>query len=287
MRNISFNLSGKIDQLTVEALLSVKKETDTLNIPFFVVGAYARDIILKHCYGRSPHRMTIDIDLGINIASWGQFDTLISSLIATGKFSPTREQQRYLFKTIPIDIVPFGAIADKRLRIAWPPEHTLLMSVAGFNEAFENSIMVRINSDPELNVKVPTLAGLAVMKLIAWKEKYPERQKDAVDLMLIMHEYEHAGNFDRFYEKEQDLLREEGFDNQLAGIRLLGRDMAMIADRDTAIEITSILSAETDAQSHQKLIIDMIRGKLMVDINFEEINIQLKKLKQGFIEASV
>jgi predicted nucleotidyltransferase len=286
MRDILFNLSGKIDQQTVAALLAIKKEADTLNISFFIVGACARDILLQHCYGINPRRMTTDIDLGINIADWGQFDKLIGSLIATGKFSPTRERQRYIFDSIFIDIVPFGAIAGEQSRIGWPPEHEIFMSIVGFKEAFENSIVVRLNSDPELNVKVSTLPGLAMMKLISWKEKYPERAKDAEDLLLIMQEYENAGNFDRFYEKEIDLLQQEGFDNQLAGIRLLGRDMATIADKDTAREIRSILDAETDKQSHPKLIIDMIRGKLVVDSNFDAINLQLEKLKQGFIEVS-
>ena len=79
------------------------------------------------------------------------------------------------------------------------------------------------------------------MKLISWKEKYPERPKDADDFLLIMHEYEHAGNFDRLYASEQDLLTEEDFDNQIASIRLLGRDMAMIVNKDTAKVVRSIL----------------------------------------------
>ncbi len=157
------------------------------------------------------------------------------------------------------------------------------MSIVGFKEAFENSIMIRLNSDPELDVNVPTLPSLAVMKLIAWNEKPNERAKDAEDLLFIMQEYEHAGNFDRLYKNEPDLLKEESFDNQLASIRLLGRDMAMIAEKDTAKEIRSILDAET--QSSQDLIIKMIRGRLTFDSNFETIKLHLEKLKQGFVET--
>jgi predicted nucleotidyltransferase len=275
-------LSGKIDQQKIEALLTIKKEADILNIPFFVVGAFARDVILK-LYGIAPRRMTGDIDLGIKIADWTQFDKLIDSLITTGKFSRTKESQRFFFDSTLIDIVPFGAIADEKLKISWPPEHKIFMSIVGFKEAFENSIILRLNSDPELDIKVPTLPGLAVMKLISWKEKYPERSKDADDLLLIMHEYEHAGNFDRLYTNEQDLLTEESFDNQNAGIRLLGRDMSMIMDKDTAKIVRSILEAET--HDSQKLIIDIIRERKMFDDKFETINLHFEKLKQGFIEA--
>jgi predicted nucleotidyltransferase len=70
MSKIFFDLSGKIDQQTVAALFAVKKEADALNIPFFIVGASARDIILRHCYGIEPQRMTTDIDIGVEVASW-------------------------------------------------------------------------------------------------------------------------------------------------------------------------------------------------------------------------
>jgi predicted nucleotidyltransferase len=45
-----------------------------LSIPFFVVGASARDFILKYCYSLELLRMTRDIDLGVEVASWEQFN---------------------------------------------------------------------------------------------------------------------------------------------------------------------------------------------------------------------
>jgi predicted nucleotidyltransferase len=285
MSSILFNLSGKIDQHTVEALSIVKKVADSLNIPFFVVGASARDYILKHCYGIEPPRMTRDIDLGVEVASWEQFNQLKESLIATGKFSPDKkEPQRFLFDSVIVDIVPFGPIADKDKRISWPPEHEIFMSMLGFKEAYEYSITVRLSSDPELDIKLPTLPGLALMKVISWKEKYPERKRDAEDLLLIMQKYEYAGNFDRLYAEEQDLLQEEIFDTRLAGIRLLGRDMARIADPDTLRTVKTILDSETGERPRYRLVADMIRSSLMFDANFEHILLQVEKLRQGIVE---
>ena len=43
MSSISFDLWGKIDQPTVNALSLLKRVADALGIPFFVVGASARD----------------------------------------------------------------------------------------------------------------------------------------------------------------------------------------------------------------------------------------------------
>lgn len=286
MSNILFDLSGKIDRQTIAALSVVKKAADSLSIPFFVVGASARDIILKHCYGIKPTRITKDIDLGVEVASWKQFNQLVESLLSTGKFSSMSEQRKLRFDSVLIDIVPFGAITDEKRQISWPPEHDIFMSVVGFKEAYEYSVSVRLSSVPELDIKLPTLPGLALMKLISWKEKYPERQKDAEDLLLIMQKYEEAGNFDRLYEKEQSLLEEEHFDTRHASIRLLGRDMAMMADPYTLNTVRTILSEEIGQRSQYRLITDMIRGTVASDTKFDEILSQLEKLRQGLVEAS-
>jgi len=287
MSNILFNLSGKIDQQTVETLSIVKKVADSLSIPFFVVGASARDFILEHCYGIKPRRMTKDIDLGVEVADWEQFNQLKASLIATGKFSPDKkEPQRFLCDSVIVDIVPFGPIADENKRISWPPEHEIFMSMLGFREAYEYSITVRLSSDPELDIKLPTLPGLAIMKIISWKEKHPERKRDAEDLLLIMQKYEDAGNFDRLYEEEQNLLQEENFDTRLAGIRLLGRDMARIADPDTLRTVRTILDCETGEQLQYRLVTDMIRSSLMFDDNFEQVLLQVEKLRKGIVDTT-
>jgi predicted nucleotidyltransferase len=285
MTSILFNLSGKIEKPAVDALYLVKRVADSLNIPFFVIGASARDLILKHCYGIEPLRKTGDIVLGVEVANWEQFNKLKESLIATGQFFLTSEKQRLRCGTILIDILPFGPITDKDKKISWPPEHEIMMSMVGFEEAYEYSITVRLSSDPELDIKLASLPGLAIMKLISWKEKYPNRRRDAEDLFFIMNKYEEAGNSERLYEEDLPLLQEEGFDTKLAGTRLLGRDIAKISDPRTILILKGILDAETEELSQYKLITDMIRETGMADTEFDEILLQLEKLKQGIVEV--
>jgi predicted nucleotidyltransferase len=286
MSSISFDISGKIDRPAVDALSAVRTIADSLGIPFFVVGASARDYILRYCYGIEPRRMTTDIDLGVEVAGWEQYTKLRKALETTGKFIPDeREAQRLHFDSVFIDIVPFGPITDKDRRVAWPPEHEIFMSMVGFREAYEYSITVRFSKNPVLDVKVATLPGLAIMKLISWKEKYPERQKDAEDLLLIMHKYEETGNFDRLYEQERDLLKEESFDVTHASIRLLGRDMAKIADPETLIAIRTILAAEIGEQSQYRLANDMAKNSLVFDRRFDEVLLEVEKLKKGIDNA--
>lgn len=284
MSNISFDLSGKIDKDTINALLAIKEAADSLSIAFFVVGAAARDIILEHCYNIKPHRATLDIDIGIKVADWEQFNNLLQALLSSDNFSDTKEKQRILFHNRPIDIVPFGSIADKEKKVYWPPEHEIFMSMLGFKEAYEYSITVRLSNDPVLDIKLPTLPGLVLMKLISWDEKYPERPKDAEDILFIMNNYDQTDIDDRLYDIEPALLEDSGFDTREAGIRLLGRDMAKIAEPDTLYKMKEILDKETIEESRYRLIQDMIRGSLDHTDKFDEVLNRVEKLKTGIME---
>jgi predicted nucleotidyltransferase len=285
MTSILFNLSGKIEKPIVDALYLLKRIADSFGIPFFVVGAFSRDLILKHGYGIEPRRKTGDIDLGVEVANWEQFEKLKELLIATSQFCLTPEKHRLRCGTILIDILPLGPITDKDKKISWPPEHEIIMSMVGFEEAYEYSITFRLSSDPELDIKLASLPGLAIMKLISWKEKYPNRRRDAEDLLFIMNKYEEAGNSERLYEEDLPLLQEEGFDTKLAGTRLLGRDMTKISDPRTVQIIKGILDAETEEMGQYKLIRDMIMEAGIPDLRFDEILAQLGKLKQGLVEG--
>jgi predicted nucleotidyltransferase len=285
MSTISFDLSGKIDPVTIDVLLAVKEAADSLRIAFFVVGATARDVILQHCYNVTPHRMTMDIDIGVEVEDWEQFHELSNILLRTGKFSETKEKQRLLYKNRrPVDIIPFGKITDKNRKISWPPEQEIFMSMLGFKEAYEYSITVRLNKDPILDIKLPTLPGLALMKFISWNEKYPLRKKDAEDILFIMNNYDRAGNIDRLYEMEPSLLEDSGFETREAGVRLLGRDMANIADPDTLGKVKEILLKETGEQERYRLIEDIIRGSLDYADKFDEVLNNVEKLKLGILE---
>lgn len=125
-----------------------------------------------------------------------------------------------------IDLVPFGGLEEVRGQISWPPDFSIVMSTVGFREAYDHSREVRITDD--LIVRVASLSGLAMMKIVAWDERRFER--DAQDLGLIMRHYLAAGNEDRIYSEQGDcfdLLNEE-FDYNKASARILGRDIGRL-----------------------------------------------------------
>ena len=123
------NISGKISDPIVSIYALITQIAKQNNVPFFVIGATARDIIFEYAYGIKAPRGTRDIDLAVQIASWQEFQQLQNQLIATGQFSSTKMAQRLLYQNeIPVDIVPFGAINHEG-SIAWPPENSIKMSV--------------------------------------------------------------------------------------------------------------------------------------------------------------
>jgi predicted nucleotidyltransferase len=283
MTGISFNLSGKLNPNLLDLLRVVNNEAQSLGTLFFIVGATARDIVLEHCHAIKPIRGTRDLDIGVEVAGWVEFQQLTKALIDTKKFEKTGELYRLRSEMFHLDIVPFGGVSTDHRTISWPPDQQVIMNIMGFQEAYDSAMTVRLCDESLLEVKVPTIPGMALMKLISWRDRYPERPKDAEDLIFLMEHYDEAGNIDRLYEEEAALLQEEEFDQNLAGIRLLGRDMAAMASPATAEEIIAILEMETGEQNRYRLVPDMIREARLFD-KFDEMFAKVEKLKQGFSE---
>ena len=277
MKDILIDISGKLDSSYITAIKEIKKVADYLKISFFIIGALARDIIMEYFYEIKAPRMTMDIDLGIKISRWKQFDKLINTLEKSGEFKKIKEKRRVLYNDILIDIVPFGDISDKNERISWPPENEVVMSVMGFNEVYNYSTLVRLQNNPTMEVKIPTLPGLAILKLFAWRDNFPNRSKDAEDLLFIMKNYENAGISDKLYKSELQLLESEDFDNQIAGIVLLGKEMSKICTNQTIEYLRKIIDKETSKNSDFNLIRDML---LLKRDDFNRILYLLKKLKE-------
>lgn len=291
MRRNSLNLSGKIDNLTTILFHDVFETALSMGVPFFVIGATARDIMLLYGHGIRTTRATMDIDFGIQVSNWGQYDEFKKGLLNSDRFKATKEEHRLRYnESILIDIVPFGAIIEKDGSISWPPEHEIKMSALGFKEAFENSIIVRLNENPVLDIPFANLSGLAVMKLISWDDRYPERKKDAEDLDLIMREYLNAGNQKRLFENEIDIIdklnESSGFDYEKASARLLGRDISKIIGGESRKKIVEILNRETGEKARYRLVEDMTNTHIKSGRDFEETLEMLEQLKSGVFDLS-
>src|SRR3990170_3759883 len=114
MTTTSPDLSKALDPFTAAALLAVASTLERLKVPYFVIGATARDMLFEHCYGIAAGRKTADLDLAVMVDSWRDFELVCKALAASDQFSRSQSVAHRLnfLGRLPVDIVPFGAIQN-------------------------------------------------------------------------------------------------------------------------------------------------------------------------------
>ena len=216
MTNISLDISHKVDPEHKSAIQQTKEMLDELGVKFFIVGASARDFVLEYLHGIRAPRRTMDIDFAVRVENWGAYEKIEKVLSEAQGFEKSKQiKHRFEYGETIIDIVPFGKVSDDQNLISWPPEHEIVMSVSGFEEAYKCSTQIIISKEPFLEVRVPTIPGMAVMKLISWHDAFPEQQKDAQDLYFLLLKYKYTDVIDRLYIDNKELLESEGLQKTL------------------------------------------------------------------------
>jgi predicted nucleotidyltransferase len=279
------DLSGKIEPMSVALFDAVSEAAWSLGLPFFVVGATARDMIFELGHGLPSKRGTLDRDFGVRVSSWAEFEKLKKSLLASALFKETSEVRRLLYQGgLRVDILPFGGIAGTQGEIRWPPHEDVVMSAVGFEDAYRAALDVRVRANPPLDILVASAPGLTILKLISWADRPHDRQRDAVDLAFILERYLDARNNERLLEEHIDLV-DENFDYVRAGARLLGRDMAAIGNPGTLGRIREILAKEIAEGGQHLLIQNMTPAGTLSgeegEKRFDELLARLRELAKG------
>lgn len=250
------------------------------DLPYYLAGATARDLLLEHAHGINPGRDTRDLDLAIMLADWKAFEQVRLALIDSGHFAPLNDVLHKLrFNGIyEVDLIPFGAIEQADRTIAWPPDGEVVMGVFGFREVYDDTLLV--NLPGEESIRVASLAALSVLKLIAWEERRWRRPgADAQDIAVILRRYLDAGNHKRLYTEAEHLLDAPDFDFEAAGAWLLGHDMAQLLPKAARARVGELLERESDPTGAVNLIGDL-------PIEAERALRLLQSLARGFRENS-
>ena len=139
--------SDKIGNPLLIELLSVVNECfKEVGQDFFVIGATARDILIRQLVGISSGRKTRDLDLAIAIPNWKAFDDITQTLLSHGFTKEEKMYQRFYYGAYEMDVVPYGDITKEDGYIYWPPEEDIAMSVKGFEEVLKDAITVSIDN---------------------------------------------------------------------------------------------------------------------------------------------
>ena len=233
--------------LLVELL---KKLTDSFNRmgrEFYVIGASARDIIIRQLIGTTSGRRTKDLDIAIAIPDWSVFDEIKEVLVADGFKKSTDMRQRFYYGEYELDIVPYG-VAKEDDNIYWPPEEEIAMSVKGFDEVLSEAITVNI--DNEFSIKIASLHGLFLLKFNAWLDRNIETSKDAEDMSFILSNYFMA-NLDRnIYPEVYDW---ENFDEYIVGGYWLARDLLLLLTKEQIAYYKDCIEKELEKDDESRL----------------------------------
>jgi predicted nucleotidyltransferase len=273
----------QIDPLILEAVRKIDAVARQHETSYFLAGATAREVILRHVFGRPSGRRTLDIDFGIAVRDWEHFQTLKSALVEQAGFTVHQAHQRLIYPTTPaviVDLIPFGGVEREDRTIAWPPEEDFVMQVAGFSDGMESSVPVRLAED--LVVRVVSIPTLLVLKLFAWLDRKQEK-RDAPDIYTLLKDYGDAGNEDRLFGEALNILEAEAYDVEIAGARLLGRDAAAVISADTRGRVRDILASDRQMEelTNQIIVVSARSGPE----HARQCELLVKKLRQGFLQA--
>lgn len=243
-RPLRISEARPVDEWVLRTIRLIDGVLQEAHVPYMLVGATARDLLLHHVHGQAITRFTYDVDFAILVDSWEQFEAVRQALLsAPGGSDRARMQHRLHYSAEPsdpetvVDIIPFGGLEDVEGRIAWPPDDDVVMNMGAFQEVFDNAIHIELESN--LIIRIPSIAGLTILKLFAWIDRRNER--DLLDIRRLLETYADSGNLDRLYEEEPLELERLRYDATLAGAFLLGRDARAIIDQNIVDKLTSAL----------------------------------------------
>lgn len=272
------------DALQVEGLKDVLQNIATacthLDIDFFVVGAIARNMWYAHG-GKEPSG-TRDIDFGVFVADHDVYNELKNYL-----------EERYEYKMSVdnafgldtpdgkrIDLLPFGQIANNGEVIIRGSGVTRI-KLDGFNEVYQyGSVDTKVENDA---YKACSIAGIVILKLIAYDDRPDRRIKDIKDISRICQNYPEIET-NLIWEEHNDLY-EDNLSHKDVGLIVLGREMRRIIKHNQNL-INRLNTILTNAIEENSVILEL----MITDKNLETLDQKahmLQCIKRGLNENIV
>jgi len=224
-------LKRPLDAALTLFLADVHQVCTSIQVEFLLSGSIPREIALYHVHGLDKGRGTTDVDFGVCVQSWEQFEHLRAAFLASGQFEKDRDPSVFWSLRpgrLQVDLVPFGGIQKDDGSIAWPPDERQRMNVLGFEAALRHAWHLPLPN--RTVIPMASLEGTVILKLMAWRDRGEARGgKDARDLMTILERYDQVLGQDALFGPYQDLLVACQFDQTLCAARILGAQVRNMA----------------------------------------------------------
>lgn len=270
----------RLDARTQKLIAAVASAAEELRIKWMVTGAVGRVLLLESVYGLPHGRATEDVDLGVMVASWDEYQALVEHLCQNADFkSDPKQRQRLRYRNDGIvDLVPFGDIESSGRTIRWPPDNDFAMSVMGFREAHAQAVEVLAD---EIVVPVVSPVGLMLLKLVAWTQRrHAQPKKDAADIAYLLRHFSAILTENVMFEQHYADIEAAAFDLDTAASRVLGQKMALMAAEDTLTFVLNMLDSELKQGTDAALIREV--AEHLAGAGVEHAHRMLENLRAGF-----
>lgn len=117
------------------------------------------------------------------------------------------------------------------------------------------SVSVDVTIEAGLDIRCASLAGLTVLKLVAWRIRHPTTPKDGQDLALLL-EASHSGLFEDECWGDETALQETDYNIYRTGPYRLGAQIRGQFRPDSVKQLRELL----DSDLVDRLLVDMPRG---------------------------
>lgn len=256
---MNFQISSEkiSNPLLIELLKKLAYCFDKIGLPFYVIGATARDIIMRQLTDTASSRKTRDLDIAIAIPDWTKFEEISRTLQNAGLKRSKYQYQRFYMDDYELDIVPYGGVAKDDDNIYWTAEEDIAMSVKGFNEVLQDTITVNI--DGEFDIKIASLHSLFLLKINAWLDRHQRTDKDAEDMCFILENYFDVNVEHKFsLEKYNEVYERDDFDKFLVGGIWIACDLVQLLTAEQCAYYGNAIQQEIDKGETSMLINQII-----------------------------
>jgi predicted nucleotidyltransferase len=252
------NISNIPNEDIKEVIALIHNACNEAKVDFYLIGARAKDFWLL-ANKIEPRRFTLDIDFAVLVPSLEVFEKIkeiLSKKYGFKTIEKTPHRIIFIKYDLIIDILPFGGV-EKAGYINFNDKFDTKISILGFQEVYENSVTANISGE---EIKVATLPGLCILKLIAWSDKPFERENDIKDISnIIQHFFDIESEI--IYKEHLDLFENDDFDMVNAGAHVLGRQINKILSHSAKAKKRIIEILESNVQNVENSKIGTIIAK--------------------------
>lgn len=246
------------NDLLYDTLKALSSSLQSLNIPLYVVGATARDVMMKLLGEDEVRRRTNDLDVAIALQDWSDFDR-VKKKLEQNHFNKVKDKQKFIYKgeandnDFEVDVVPFGNIAVNE-QICWPPEGNPVMSVRCFDDVMAHSMDVSVGD--EITFKIAPLYGQFLIKFDAWIDRHAKTDKDAVDMFYFLNSYFNVKVMndsvppDEIYASDDD----KELTHEVLSARWLAYDISKILSTEHLVYYIEIIEEELKKEENSLLL---------------------------------